>query len=627
VDVRNLALRAYWGGRCEAYVRGLYVGPVVELDAVSLYPHAAILQPLPHERTHWSRVTSIEEVQRMEGFARVTFGFPSGCAYPCLPSVRDDKHCLMFPRSGGSACTFSELRAALQMGVTLEIIEAHGFEPGGREREHDLARYMRHFIKAKSEADKDSLDYVTNKLLLNALVGKFAERVEPDLVVRLERHGRESGSPGLGHIVARDHQLRAALRGAPQLGSAWAPEWAALILGRARAIMASIIARGGALLVSTDAVVVQRGVDIDCDGLRELRSVGSDMIEEASGDGILIARARLYAMLSSATPSDSRPALARDEEWAVTKIARHGIPGDKAEAAEDILACLREARDVAPVRTRKRLLGASAAAREGRAVNDEVSEPRQAKYGRDGKRPLQNRDVNLFAGFSRTAPFASLARANLRPYSDEQLRVRRRRSRLSATKLASAIARREAGESLREIEKSTGISKSTLHRLSQKLAPSVVNTSVWKHHVEPYRVLGGERRVGVHPENPETRPPPSSEFPSTVAEDSGRVREDVLAALAQLGAEGGSESRIRSTVQTMRGTSGKTDARMIRKALADLKSMARVAVGPAPARKAPTYRLLDPPGGVDGGASSRGCTNPPPPPPDDGCALAVETPK
>jgi hypothetical protein len=134
-DVRLMACRAYWGGRTEAFGRGLYVGPVVMWDVISLYPHAALLQPLPNDKTEWKSLARLEDVVQAEGFGQFEFEFPAGTMYPCLPVVREGVKRLTFPLKGETHCTFAEVRAALSLGAVVTPVRTWGFSRTTRERE------------------------------------------------------------------------------------------------------------------------------------------------------------------------------------------------------------------------------------------------------------------------------------------------------------------------------------------------------------------------------------------------------------------------------------------------------------------------------------------------------------
>jgi hypothetical protein len=326
------------------------VRPLVELDAVSLYPHAAIIQPLPHHRTRWRELRGLDEVDKVEGFVRVEFEFPPGFEYPNLPTVRDGVSRMLFTRRGISTCTVAELRVALRHGAAVDVLDSQVFEPGPRERQHDLARYMRELLADKAAAAKGSIPYETSKLLANALIGKLAERFGGSSLLDFERAAQLQGfSAGLGAAVAGSSALHQALQRTTDAGSLFAPEWASLIIGRGRAIMGDICAAGRAVLVSTDAVLVAPDADIICPGFAELRAAGSDMRLEHAADGAFIVRNRCYALLRRPqNVAERQPVIAADGTWAVIRTARHGSSETPEEFAETILACLAARADAAP---------------------------------------------------------------------------------------------------------------------------------------------------------------------------------------------------------------------------------------------------------------------------------------
>lgn len=471
MERRELALRAYWGGRVEAYVRGLVKQPVAELDAISLYPHAAILQPLPDQDTRWQLVSKPEELEELEGFVRLRFRFPKGTTYPCLPVMSERANRLLFPLQGETWCSIAEARAALRLGAKIAVLDGWGFTVGDRERDHDVARYMRAFLELKGSATKGTLEYETAKLLVNALVGKFAERRQQSATLDMDRALRATGGTGLSAALAGSPALRESLKGPVNGGRLWAPEWASLILGRARALMASIVARG-ALLVSTDSVIVPAGLSLVSDGLRDLRSIGSAMKLENEGDAVFIARSRLYAILRRADriPSGAR-VLAADDTWAVVRVARHGTPETEKEFAETVLQCLREGKDVAPLRKKTRLLSAEAAVREGGEINQEVSREGKTYFRWDGKRRLVEPKVNPFLHQTPTTAYQSLAKLE---GAEHQRLVkagvaRKRRVRRTSGVLERAAALLEQGIGIREVSRRTGMPRSTVSDLGREL--------------------------------------------------------------------------------------------------------------------------------------------------------------
>ncbi|MBX3203599.1 MAG: hypothetical protein KF764_00960 [Labilithrix sp.] len=465
--LREVACRSYSGGRVEAFARGLIVGPVVERDVSALYPSATILQPLPNARTKWRSATDLREVQEMEGVGRFCFSFPRTELYPCLPVTREGVARLTFPRTGESYCTFAEVRAAIELGADVAVVKASGFVPTRLEHDHDFGKYMRHFIDRKNASTKDTLEYETNKLLMNALIGKLGERIFESHLLELERFGRNVGVQGLGAAFAGSSRLRQSLRSAPRVGKLWLPEHAALITGKARALMATITARG-AHVISTDAVIGHRDTDYMSTGLRELQGAGSDLIVKHEGDALFIARGRLYAILQRS--DQIRPGatvLAQDEYWVVVRVARHGTTESKQEFAKTVLRCLAARRDVAESHAKTRLLSAEAAVREGLEINESITVEGQTYWTWDGKRALVDRDVNPFSSWTRTTPYSSLSKLEAAEHERGVRRGRRRRKvhPLTQDQYDDAIRLLLKGGSVREIAEKTGISKSTAGRI------------------------------------------------------------------------------------------------------------------------------------------------------------------
>ncbi|NOJ77080.1 DNA polymerase [Myxococcus xanthus] len=444
---------------------------------MSLYPYAALLQPLPHARTRWERLASLAQVMEYEGFGTFNFTFPKGTRYPCLPVYRQGVHRLAFTLQGTTSCTLAEVRLALRKGAKLELVEAYGFKPGPRECDHDVGCYMRRFLLQKGAAKRGSLEYATAKLFANALLGKLAERMRTSRLLDFERESQLRGfGPGMGAAIHDSPELRAALKGPLDVGSAFAPEWATLILGRARAHMADLTSRG-AFLVSTDAIICPEELDLRCEGLNALQSVGSGMRLEHRADAVFIARARLYALLRKVENlAPGEPVLGRDDTWAVIRVARQGTSESEKDFAQTLLACLREGRDVAPLRIRKRRLTAEAAVRERKPIHSVVEEEVRTGFSWDAKRKLLDRDCNPFTQNTDTAPYCTLSRLEA---SERQRQVREggahpRKSRVSAHKVEKALALLRSGKSVREVAKELELARATVGDIKKRAGMSAV---------------------------------------------------------------------------------------------------------------------------------------------------------
>jgi hypothetical protein len=466
--IRLAALRAIHGGRVEVFIRGLHLAPLVERDVVSLYPSAARLQPLPHEKTKWVHATTVDEVHALEGFGKFKFKFPKGTRFPVMP-VKGKS--LLYPLAGVSDATFAEVRVAMALGAELEVLEAYGFAPGERERNHDVAKYMEALFVEKSAAEPDSIQYRLAKDMMNSFIGKLAQHERGGGLLTIEMESRRAGlPPGVGAAMRYSRPLREAMR-VPKPGPLYAPEWACLILGRARALMAELLQKG-AVLISTDALVCAADTDFSGPALEALESVDSGFPVKHEADAAFTSRARVYGLLQRVVnirPGES--VLAQDDTWAVVRVARHASIENKSQFAETLLLCIKAgSADVAPVRKRVRLMSAEEAVRVGRRINDEVEEEGRTFFRWDYKRRLKNRDVNPFASWSDTQPYASGQR---KKGADHQRKVRagqaRRKRRPPGPIKRQHVEKLLAeGVAVRKVAQLTGVPKSTIWDIKRK---------------------------------------------------------------------------------------------------------------------------------------------------------------
>jgi hypothetical protein len=474
-DRRIAACRSYHGGEADVFKVGFIEKPFVERDVKSLYPSATLIQPLPNESTKWFRVRNPQRgLEDIEGFGEVEFAFPAKTRYPCLPVVEDRVDRMVYPLRGTSWCTVAELRMARKFGAVINKVDLHVFKPGPIEINHDLCQYMRAFMDLKSVSQKGSVPYVCSKLFMNALVGKLAERRRCNSLLQLERMSQEQGFVGLAQFIAKSASFRASLRGLFEVGRVFVPEWACLIIGRARAVMTDLITKG-ALVVSTDSIIVPAGTEISCPGLEALRSVDSDMPVVMEADAVLIFRTRLYVLLQRVDnirmPEGETP-LAKDGQWAVVKLAGHGVPVDREACAVAVLESLAAKSLVTTPRPKTRLLSAESAVREGKSLNEEVTVARPPKFSLESKRSIVNRDVNPWCQSSETEPYDTIGRLNgiarqraTKAYrSQQEARSEAWRARTEAFALLG-----QRCYSLTEISKKTGIPKSTVAGLKNKM--------------------------------------------------------------------------------------------------------------------------------------------------------------
>lgn len=274
-SARTAGMRACWGGRAEALARGSF-RMVYEYDLASAYPNAAItLRELP-EAGSWREVKSVASALSMRGgFAHVDFKWRDDEPYPSLPVVLPESQ--LYPLRGREWITFDEIRAAVKAGCSVRILEGWGYKRGTT----ILADYLQEMLERRAKATGAAK--VAYKLLSNALIGKFAQRVSDIDIEALRLKAEEEGIliDDIGRMTREE--LRAlGLEAYARVGSVFMPEWNALITGRTRARIGELVRETRAIYVATDAVWTEH----------KLKKLPSDLTLKRSGPAI-VARTRL----------------------------------------------------------------------------------------------------------------------------------------------------------------------------------------------------------------------------------------------------------------------------------------------------------------------------------------------
>lgn len=241
VEARRMAWKALWGGRNEAYQRGEFIAKDGDagwlyLDVTSLYPMAARLVgdlPGPHD---WHRRHKPES---WKGLCYVEFKFPEDCKYPCLPVFHDGR--LMMPRKGRSHCTLYEAKLAEQMGAELYFHEVWECDTGIDGVERMMTDMME--AKAQHKANGDEPRVFLVKMLMNSLIGKFSQNAGGVSPEEWKAYAEEEGVP-VEECMRHDYfGINPKPEPKPRIGYYIMPEWSALILGKARAIMGEMVHR------------------------------------------------------------------------------------------------------------------------------------------------------------------------------------------------------------------------------------------------------------------------------------------------------------------------------------------------------------------------------------------------
>jgi len=445
LDLRKQALLCYWGGRAECYVHGFIEGKFRLYDAASLYPSASMLQPLPSKETEWIAITKRNMKEKaLEGYVCVEFEFPESARYPCLPvhGLLNDR--LYFPLRGISYCTMSEVREAFRLGCRIKNIHGYGFMASKKEIDHDLKAFMKDMLKLKAQSPKGSLEHETHKLIANALIGKLAQR-------RPEDNLDYAQELFIAHGVPLDRKPR----GREKVGSTWAPEWASMILGKARALMSQFINKG-ALMTVTDSVLLPDNAEIECEALNELRKVESDLVAEPySIERALLVRTRLYALM--------------DGKGEIVKEAHHAVHLSPDQVKEIFKKALELGRDPDIKGLRDHIIGLREALRTGKPLGSAEPKPSRIYFRWDWKRNLANPAINMFRESSDTEPIKDVVRSEADAFAvmkHQRAKAKRGRPRGYSLELVERVkALKHQGNSYREIAKALDISLGKVQRI------------------------------------------------------------------------------------------------------------------------------------------------------------------
>jgi len=450
LDLRKLALLCYWGGRAECFIHGFIKGKFKLYDVVSLYPSVSMLQPLPNKDTEWFPISMNNfKNEGLEGFVCVEFEFPESTRYPCLPVHGVLKDRLYFPLKGISYCTMSEVREALGLGCKIKKIEGYGFIPSEKEFNHDLKAFMKEMLELKSQSPKGSIEHETYKLIANALIGKLAQRrAEDNLDYAQELYAL--------HGVPLD---KFRFKGREKVGSTWAPEWASLILGKARALMSQFINKG-ALMTVTDSVLLPINANVECEALKELKKVESDLhAEPYEIERALIVRTRLYALL--------------DAKSEIVKEAHHAVHLTSEQCKEIFEKALEMGYDPDIEGNRDHIVKLREALLKGKPLGSSEMKPSRIYFKWDYKRVLSHEPINMFREYSDTKPIDDVVKSESDAFTvmkHQRAKAKRGRPREYPLELAERVkALKAQSKSYRQIAKSLGISLGQVQRIIKAL--------------------------------------------------------------------------------------------------------------------------------------------------------------
>jgi hypothetical protein len=408
-----------------------------------------MLQPLPNKGTEWIPITMENMNDDLEGYVCVEFEFPEGTRYPCLPVHGALKDRLYFPLKGISYCTMVEIREALRLGCKIKKIKGYGFKPSDKEINHDLKAFMKEMLEFKTQSPKGSLEHETYKLIANALIGKLAQRRAEDHLDYAQELYATYGVP----------LSKFRFKGREKVGSTWAPEWASLILGKARALMSQFI-NEGALMTVTDSVLLPNNASLECEALKELRQVGSDLEAEPYGvESALIVRSKLYALM--------------DAKGEIVKEAHHAVHLSSEQCKEIFEKALELGYDPDIEGNKEHIIKLNEALMKGKPLGSSELKPSRIYFRWDYKRILSQELINMFREYSDTKPIDDVVKFESEAFAvmkHQRAKLKRGRPKEYPIELAEQVkALKAQDKSYREIAKALGISLGKVQRIIKAL--------------------------------------------------------------------------------------------------------------------------------------------------------------
>jgi len=246
VRLRKLAMLACWGGRTECFYRGEHE-KCIEYDAFAHHPSSAIcIGELPNQKD-WRRVTNVKDLlSGRGGLAHISFKYPKGEEYPCLP-VYDDGN-LLFPLEGDSKCSSYEIQLALESGARITILDGYSFDHGNTYLQDYLL-----WLRSLREKTTNDVESRLLKLMMNSIIGKlFQKSVEGYDLNAANQFAFDHGIP----INVAIATIGLPIKKTTTVGSCFYPEWYALVIGYARANISRLARQHKAIMVSSDSLIV-----------------------------------------------------------------------------------------------------------------------------------------------------------------------------------------------------------------------------------------------------------------------------------------------------------------------------------------------------------------------------------
>ena len=483
--VRQFAQRAAWGGRREPFGAGLLDSPVVALDFSGHYNRCGIDQPLNCEHTAWFQTTNPETIMECEGFVRLkNWRFDVSTKYPMIVNEEIGKRLVCVQGDGCAYTTAFEFKIAVAFfGLKFEQVTGCVFHPTDHERNSSVRRFSLFFRKLKDIAEEDAkaagvsveddANYRRSKLIPNAVYGKFRQATQEDEDTVLEFLGYfpKGTVRNMRRNRPMDHHKMTA--------KFFAPEWSALILGRARGLLALAFSLPDAITGHTDSAIIKNDPEIVASTIEVLEIFGGTLDRKWVADGLICLRSSLYAALRKNAGGKWELAgdLKKDGRTEYHE-AHHGLSvDDRRMFWNAVIAVINGGEWIPPILKKSHLSHAKTEVDRGVPLGMEYKTFMRPVLKWDYKRKLPpdfRYPDDCFRRFVWTTPYESERAA----YKAEQLVVEKTRGIGKGRPRKEEITERQdltirdlraRGKSLRYIAKAVGLSEAGVRwRLKQK---------------------------------------------------------------------------------------------------------------------------------------------------------------
>ena len=192
-----IAAQSYHGGCNMATALGFSPAgkQLIDLDIKSAYTTALAFIQVPdwHNAQHCVELDRLAVIDEAMTAALVTFRFPDGTRFPCLPIRASNKRGLVYPLEGELWCTGPELVAAIGMGAIVRVKEGYRIDwiPGSIRLFEDITRLIGEIrAEAKAMQPPDMVLDKTVKEMGNSVYGKIAQAVAGMRVIKDDIEGR-----------------------------------------------------------------------------------------------------------------------------------------------------------------------------------------------------------------------------------------------------------------------------------------------------------------------------------------------------------------------------------------------------------------------------------------------------